>query len=92
MTACPSFRLTPSRNRPTWTRRDGSGGALSEGRRRLVLERNRVGGARIAFLIGVNRQMVDHLCAGRRIPSLPTSIRIRLAFGIEPQMWLEDAT
>jgi transcriptional regulator with XRE-family HTH domain len=91
MTACPSFRLTPSRNRPTWTRRDGSGGVLSEGRRRLVLERNRVGGARLAYMTGVTRQAIDYYCAGKRKPSPDQAQVIEAALGIAWPLWWEPA-
>ena len=43
---------------------------------------------RVAKVIGVQQRRIDEICAGLRGISADTAVRLGLAFGIEPQFWL----
>lgn len=43
---------------------------------------------RVAKAIGVQQRRVDEICAGDRAITADTAVRLGLAFGIEPQFWL----
>ena len=43
---------------------------------------------RVAKAIGVRQRRVDEICAGSRAVTADTAVRLGLAFGIEPQFWL----
>ena len=43
---------------------------------------------RVAKAIGVQQRRVDEICAGERAVTADTAVRLGLAFGIEPQFWL----
>ena len=43
---------------------------------------------RVAKAIGVQQRRVDLICLGERNVTPETAIRLGLAFGIEPQFWL----
>ena len=43
---------------------------------------------RVAKAIGVQQRRVDEICAGERGITADTAVRLGLAFGIEPQFWL----
>ena len=43
---------------------------------------------RVAKAIGVQQRRVDEICAGARAVTADTAVRLGLAFGIEPQFWL----
>lgn len=43
---------------------------------------------RVAKDIGVQQRRVDEICAGTRAISADTAVRLGLAFGIDPQFWL----
>lgn len=43
---------------------------------------------RVAKAIGVQQRRVDEICAGRRAVTADTAVRLGLAFGVEPQFWL----
>ena len=43
---------------------------------------------RVVKAIGVQQRRIDEICAGLRGISADTAVRLGLAFGIEPQFWL----
>src|SRR5665213_570066 len=43
---------------------------------------------RVAKSLGVQQRRIDEICAGSRSVSAETAVRLGLAFGIEPQFWL----
>ena len=43
---------------------------------------------RVAKAIGVQQRRIDEICAGERGVTADTAVRLGLAFGIEPQFWL----
>ncbi|MGC4078152.1 MAG: HigA family addiction module antitoxin [Rubrivivax sp.] len=43
---------------------------------------------RVAKAIGVQQRRIDEICAGQRAITADTAVRLGLAFGIEPQFWL----
>ena len=43
---------------------------------------------RVAKAIGVQQRRIDEICAGLRAITADTAVRLGLAFGIEPQFWL----
>lgn len=43
---------------------------------------------RVAKAIGVQQRRVDEICAGERGVTADTAVRLGLAFGIDPQFWL----
>jgi addiction module HigA family antidote len=43
---------------------------------------------RVAKAIGVQQRRIDEICAGDRAVTADTAVRLGLAFGIEPQFWL----
>ena len=43
---------------------------------------------RVAKAIGVQQRRVDEICAGERGITADTAVRLGLAFGNEPQFWL----
>ena len=43
---------------------------------------------RVAKAIGVQQRRVDEICAGARAVTADTAVRLGLAFGVEPQFWL----
>jgi len=43
---------------------------------------------RVAKAIGVQQRRIDEICAGERAVTADTAVRLGLAFGIEPQFWL----
>jgi len=43
---------------------------------------------RVAKAIGVHQRRIDEICAGQRGITADTAVRLGLAFGIEPQFWL----
>jgi addiction module HigA family antidote len=43
---------------------------------------------RVAKAIGVQQRRIDEICAGERGITADTAVRLGLAFGIEPQFWL----
>lgn len=43
---------------------------------------------RVAKAIGVQQRRIDEICAGERAISADTAVRLGLAFGVEPQFWL----
>ena len=43
---------------------------------------------RVAKAIGVQQQRIDEICAGDRGVTADTAVRLGLAFGIDPQFWL----
>lgn len=43
---------------------------------------------RLAKAIGVQQRRVDEICAGKRGISAETAVRLGLAFGVDPQFWL----
>lgn len=43
---------------------------------------------RVAKAIGVQQRRVDEICAGERGITADTAVRLGLAFGIDPQFWL----
>lgn len=43
---------------------------------------------RVAKAIGVQQRRIDEICAGARSITADTAVRLGLAFGIEPQFWL----
>ena len=47
---------------------------------------------RVAKAIGVQQRRVDEICAGARAVTADTAVRLGLAFGIDPQFWLNLQT
>ena len=43
---------------------------------------------RVAKAIGVQQRRIDEICAGERGITADTAVRLGLAFGVEPQFWL----
>jgi antitoxin HigA-1 len=43
---------------------------------------------RVAKALGVQQRRIDEICAGERAISADTAVRLGLAFGIDPQFWL----
>ncbi len=43
---------------------------------------------RLAKAIGVQQRRIDEICAGNRGITADTAVRLGLAFGIDPQFWL----
>ncbi len=43
---------------------------------------------RVAKAIGVQHRRIDEICAGERSITADTAVRLGLAFGIDPQFWL----
>ena len=43
---------------------------------------------RLAKAIGVQQRRIDEICAGKRAISAETAVRLGLAFGVDPQFWL----
>ena len=43
---------------------------------------------RVAKAIGVQQRRVDEICTGARAVTADTAVRLGLAFGVEPQFWL----
>lgn len=43
---------------------------------------------RVAKAIGVQQRRIDEICAGERAITADTAVRLGLAFGVEPQFWL----
>jgi addiction module HigA family antidote len=43
---------------------------------------------RVAKAIGVQQRRIDEICAGERGVTADTAVRLGLAFGVEPQFWL----
>ena len=43
---------------------------------------------RVAKAIGVHQRRIDEICAGQRGISADTAVRLGMAFGMEPQFWL----
>lgn len=43
---------------------------------------------RVAKAIGVQQRRIDEICAGTRAITADTAVRLGLAFGIDPQFWL----
>ena len=43
---------------------------------------------RVAKAIGVQQRRIDEICAGERGMTADTAVRLGLAFGIDPQFWL----
>jgi addiction module HigA family antidote len=43
---------------------------------------------RVAKAIGVQQRRVDEICAGTRAITADTAVRLGLAFGIDPQFWM----
>ena len=43
---------------------------------------------RLAKTIGVQQRRIDEICSGERGITADTAVRLGLAFGIEPQFWL----
>ncbi|URI08748.1 HigA family addiction module antitoxin [Aquincola tertiaricarbonis] len=44
---------------------------------------------RVAKAIGVQQRRIDEICAGERGITADTAVRLGLAFGVEPQFWLQ---
>lgn len=47
---------------------------------------------RVAKAIGVQQRRIDEICAGERAVTADTAVRLGLAFGMEPQFWLNLQT
>lgn len=47
---------------------------------------------RVAKAIGVQQRRIDEICAGERAITADTAVRLGLAFGMEPQFWLNLQT
>ena len=43
---------------------------------------------RVAKALGVQQRRIDDICNGRRAVTADTAVRLGLAFGVEPQFWL----
>lgn len=43
---------------------------------------------RLAKAIGVQQRRIDEICSGERGVTAETAVRLGLAFGIDPQFWL----
>ena len=43
---------------------------------------------RVAKTIGVQQRGIDEICAGKRAILPPIAVKLGLAFGIDPQFWL----
>ncbi|MFG6489008.1 HigA family addiction module antitoxin [Roseateles sp. BYS78W] len=43
---------------------------------------------RVAKAIGVQQRRIDEICSGERGITADTAVRLGLAFGVEPQFWL----
>lgn len=43
---------------------------------------------RVAKSIGVQQRRIDEICAGSRSITADTAVRLGLAFGVEPEFWL----
>jgi len=43
---------------------------------------------RVAKAIGVQQRRIDEICAGERGVTADTAVRLGLAFGMDPQFWL----
>lgn len=43
---------------------------------------------RVAKAIGVQQRRIDEICAGKRGITADTAVRLGIAFGVEPQFWL----
>lgn len=43
---------------------------------------------RVAKAIGVQQRRIDEICVGHRGITAETAVRLGLAFGIDPQFWL----
>lgn len=43
---------------------------------------------RVAKAIGVQQRRIDEICTGERGITADTAVRLGLAFGVEPQFWL----
>ena len=47
------------------------------------------GGGVGALTMGVQRRLIDEICAGERSITAETAVRPGLVFGIEPEFWLK---
>jgi addiction module HigA family antidote len=43
---------------------------------------------RVAKALGVQQRRIDEICNGQRSITADTAVRLGLAFGVEPQFWL----
>ena len=43
---------------------------------------------RVAKALGVQQRRIDEICTGKRGITADTAVRLGLAFGVEPQFWL----
>lgn len=43
---------------------------------------------RVAKALGVQQRRIDEICLGKRGITADTAVRLGLAFGVEPQFWL----
>ncbi|GAA4406289.1 HigA family addiction module antitoxin [Quisquiliibacterium transsilvanicum] len=43
---------------------------------------------RVAKSIGVQQRRIDEICTGERAVTADTAVRLGLAFGVDPQFWL----
>lgn len=43
---------------------------------------------RVAKALGVQQRRIDEICSGKRGVTADTAVRLGLAFGVEPQFWL----
>ena len=43
---------------------------------------------RVAKALGVQQRRIDEICSGKRGITADTAVRLGLAFGVEPQFWL----
>ena len=47
---------------------------------------------RVAKALGVQQRRIDEICNGQRAITADTAVRLGLAFGVEPQFWLNLQT
>lgn len=47
---------------------------------------------RVAKAIGVQQRRIDEICSGARGITADTAVRLGLAFGVDPQFWLNLQT
>jgi addiction module HigA family antidote len=43
---------------------------------------------RVSKSIGVQQRRIDEICAGNRAVTADTAVRLGLAFGVDPEFWL----
>jgi transcriptional regulator with XRE-family HTH domain len=69
---------------------DAAGRTKSIGRKRLLRVLETFSRKEVARVIGVAPSAVGHLATGRNIPQLLTAFRLKKAYGIDPESWVQN--